>query len=325
MADDTGQPADSGADDNQDTPAPDGAKAPAPEGGAPEGGDGDDGDKPFFDPGDDAPAAAPADWPEDWRAKMAGEDDKMLKRLGRFKSPLDMHKAWLSADKKISSGQLREPFPEDGTDDDKSAWREANEIPAKAEDYDTKLGDGFVIGEEDKPAVDMFLTEMHGANADQGSVTAALSAYYNIQDAMAAEQMESDKDLSVETEEALRAEFGAEYRGQVNAANNFMSSAPGGLGALLAGARLSDGTPLASNVDAVKWFMDLAQQTNPLGTVVPGSGADAAKSVDGEIKELEGMMADRKSEYYKGPKSEDHQKRYRDLVAARERLSAKQK
>lgn len=63
----------------------------------------------------DKPVIAPADWPEDWRSKVAGEDAKELARLQRMGSPADVWKAYRALEAKISSGQLKQGLKPDAT------------------------------------------------------------------------------------------------------------------------------------------------------------------------------------------------------------------
>src|SRR5512135_169053 len=57
---------------------------------------------------DAAPAdkAIVPDWPDDWREKLAGNDEKALKRLGRFASPAGIFKSFRELEAKFSRGEL---------------------------------------------------------------------------------------------------------------------------------------------------------------------------------------------------------------------------
>ena len=57
-------------------------------------------------------ASAPADWPADWRQKLAGEDKKTLERLGRMASPADLFKSYRALEQKVSAGELKKGLPE---------------------------------------------------------------------------------------------------------------------------------------------------------------------------------------------------------------------
>ncbi|HET7409683.1 MAG TPA: hypothetical protein VFJ13_05740, partial [Paracoccaceae bacterium] len=190
---------------------------------------------------DEGKAAAPADWPEDWRQRLAGDDKKALKRLERLGSPKDVMTAYRALERKVSSGELKTGLKEDATPEEVASWRRENGIPEKPEDYDTTLPDGLVIGEDDKPLVGEFLTAMHAKNAHPETVKAALAAYYRIAETQQAAQIEADRGFRREAEDALRAEWGPEYRPNVNAMGNFLDGAPAGLKERLLGARLADG------------------------------------------------------------------------------------
>jgi hypothetical protein len=271
---------------------------------------------------DDKTAVVPADWPEDWRAKLAGGDEKILKRFERYQSPKAVAEALLAAQQKISSGELKTAKPEKATPEQLTEWRKANGIPETPDKYDTSLPNGLVIGEADKPIVDEVLKAAHEADASPAVVKNVLSAYYKAQDVMQAQQAEQDADFKEETESALRAEWGPDYRRNLNQIESFLGSLPEGLGQRLAFARLSDGRPLGADPVAARWLADLAREANPLASVMDNTG-DKAKGLTEEIDGLKAMMGNRTSEYWKGPNAEKHQARYRELITIKERFDKK--
>ena len=139
-------------------------------------------------PDDDGTVIPNATWPEDWRDKFAGDDEKLLGRLKRFAGPENVVKSWLNAEKKISSGQMRFDLPENPTDEDLASYREANGIPGDWTEYSTDLPEGVVFGDEDKAVIDAFLESAHGANMPQEYVTPALQWYHQFQEDSIAEQ-----------------------------------------------------------------------------------------------------------------------------------------
>lgn len=273
----------------------------------------------------DKDIAAPVDWPADWQNKFAGEDEKDLKALSRFKSPVDIFKSWKQATQKISAGKLRAPFPAEGSDDEKAAWRKDNGVPDKADAYLADLPDGLVIGDDDKPGISLFAERMHARGADKGTVQEAIATYYEIQDQAIADRAVKDKQAKIATEEELRAELGAEYRPTMGAVANFLESAPEGVKDLWLNARLGDGTPLASHAPSLRALATWANEINPAGPVVPGSGTNSMQGLTDEIASIEGLMADRSSEYWVGPKAKAHKERYRVLVDARDKMNKRAK
>lgn len=271
----------------------------------------------------DKPAAAPADWPEDWRAKLSDGDEKTLKKLERYQSPKDVAKALRALEAKMSSGQV-EKLTEDATPEQVAAWRKDNGIPEKPEGYLETLK-GLVIGDDDRPVVDSFLTAMHGDNVKPDTVAKALDWYYKSQEAAIADQAAKDKEYKAKSEDALRSEWGSEYRGNVNAIRAFLDTAPpDGDGVpmidLLMGARLSDGTALGDNPAAMKWLSRLASDANPAGFVSPGAGGSQAQSIDDEIDGIKKRMRQDRAGY---DKDEKMQARFEKLLEAREKLSSR--
>lgn len=272
-------------------------------------------------PDDGAPT--PGDFPDDWRAKLAGDDEKALKRLERYKSPKDVWSALESAQKKISAGETVPKLPADATDEQVAEYRKANGIPEKADGYLDALGSGVVIGDEDKELVNSFLESAHAKNAPPEVVGAALDWYYKVQEDQAAAQAEADKQRRDAAADEMRAEWGNEFRGNINSIKAFLESAPVSddgtpLGELLMGARLSDGTPLGDSPAALRWLAKLANDANPAGFVAPGTGQGQIESIEGEIKAIEAKMGT--SEYIKDEKM---QARLRQLYEAQSKLSGR--
>lgn len=272
---------------------------------------------------DDGEQPTPATWPDDWREKLANGDDKLLKRLGRFRSPDGVMKSWLASDQRINSGELKSALPDDATPEQITAWRADNGIPEKSTDYEVSLPDGMVLGEEDKPAVDAFLESAHAANMSPDQVNQSLAWYYQHKDAVEAEQAQFDETSRIETEESLRAEFGGDYRATLGAIKSFLAGAPDGLGDNLFTARMGDGTLLGNSADALRWLADVSLAVNPMAKILPSTGGDPAKGISDEIATIEKAMRsetgpDGKNDYWRDPAM---QARYADLLEARSRAA----
>lgn len=260
------------------------------------------------------------DWPDDWRNKMAGDDEKTLKRLERFQSPADIFKSYRAMEQKVSSGEMKNALKEGASEEELAAWRKDNGIPEKPEGYFENLPEGMAIGEEDKPMFDAVAERIHGINADPKVMKELASWYYEHQEAQSAAQTEKDNEYLRNNDDALRAEWGNEYRGNVNTINAFLKTAfPEGVGDMISQARLPDGSVLGSNAEILKSFVTMARDLNPSITLVPAAGSNAGAAIDDEIKEIESLMGNHSSEYWKGPKSKGIQERYRKLLEFKER------
>lgn len=259
-------------------------------------------------------------WGEGWREHIAKGDEKTLNRLKRFQSPEDLWEMNRNLESKMSSGDLKPGLPKDATPEQLAQWRKDNGIPEKPEGYDLTFDDGLVVGEEDKAIINGFLSKAHESNMAPSQVKEAVRWYYDEIERQAAARSEQDQAVLVQAQDELRGEWGSEYRMNVNLIHGLMDKSPDGLKEAFLGGRLADGTPIGSSVPMLKWLAHLARQDNPVATVVPAAGANQGQAIEDEVKSLESMMGNKFSEYWKGPKAEGMQKRYRELVEAREIL-----
>lgn len=261
-----------------DTPAPTGAKAPVQ-----------------------------ADWPADWRDKFAGGDAAKAARLQRYASPSALADALIAAQNKIRTGEVKPVLTKDAKPEEIAAFREAHGIPEAPDKYD--LGD-LEVPEGEKPMVQKFLGAAHGVNMTPEQVRVSLAAYTEISEAARNDRAAQDNEIKTSTEDALRAEWGNDYRVNINLVTNLLDAAPEGLRDKLLRGRLADGTPIGSSPEALKFLVGLARERNPAGVVVP-SGIATAQSVDDEIQKIEKTMRDDRPAYNRDEKM---QARYRQLL-----------
>jgi hypothetical protein len=252
---------------------------------------------------------------------MSGGDEKMLKQLERYSSPNDVWKKTKALETDLSSGKFKsvKPFPEKGTPEEQNSWRAENGIPEAPEKYQINLGEGIVIGEADKPLIDDFLKFAHAKNVPTAEANAAVQWYFDFAERQAQERHDADMQAKQTFEDTMRAEWGPEYRPNINAINAIMDMGPSGLKEKLLQGRMADGTPLGSDPDFLRLMSNIARIVNPVTTLTPGAGANMAQAIADELTTLKGMMADRSSEYWKGPKAEKNQARYRELIDAQSR------
>ena len=268
-----------------------------------------------------APAAAdvPADWPSDWRTKLS-PDGKHAKTLDRFASPNAVLDSYLALRNRLDSGELKAvtPFPSAGTPEEQVAWRKSNNIPERAEDYALKFSDGLVFGDADKPFVEEFLKVAHASNASPDQVNGMMRWYFDTQERNLIAQEERDSEYLKKSEDTLRAEWGGEYRTNVNIIKGLVDTIPEAARDLFMNARLGDGSALLNHPDMARWLAHTARTINPVATVVPNAGANVSGAIDDEIASIEKVMrTDRKA--YNG--DQKMQERLRNLYSARERAS----
>lgn len=259
---------------------------------------------------------AATDWPEDWRQRAAGTDEKKLKKLERYGSPQAALDALFNAQAKIASGDLKTPLKADATPEEKAAWRAEQGLPDSPKGYDLTLPDGLIVGENDRPLVEDFLTAAHEGDMKPGEVKKVLGWYFAKQQAMVEAQADADADFRAQATETLREEYGPGYKQEVKIALAAFDNAPDGVKDLVLGGRLADGRLLGDHPAVLGWLSRMSREINPIGTVVPGSGTNAVQAVEAEVSSIRKLMSDHKSEYWKGPNSAKLQARYRELTTA---------
>lgn len=256
-------------------------------------------------------------WPDDWRDRAAKGDEKRLAKLSRYASPEAALDALFAAQQKLSSGELKSAKPKGDSPEAIAEWRKENGIPEKPEEY--AMPEGLIIGEQEKPLIDAFIKDMHGANAHPEVVKSAISSYYKMQEEQQAQRMELDEQQREEAVEALREEWGGKYKAYTNLIKGMLDSAPEGVGESIMHARAGDGTALLNNPQVMRWLLGMKLEIDPVATLVP-SGANPTAAIEAEIGTLTKMMGDRSSDYWKGPNAEKNQARYRELVSAQSKM-----
>lgn len=269
------------------------------------------------DPGNDKPTVT-TDFPEDWRDKLAGDDEKFRKQLERYASPNALAKAYRELQTKVSSGELKNnKLPDNPTDEELSAWRKEHNVPDKPSDYINDLPSGVVLGEGDKARVDSFIEVMHGKNVPKDIVQAAIEWNQAQVEAEMQDRYDRNADLQDKTEESLRAEWGPEYKRNINLVGGLLATLPEGAREAFGAATAPDGTAIFNNAEVVRWLVDLARQVNPVGTVVPG--ATNISAIDDELTRIQKVMREDRATYNKDTQM---QERYRQLLEAKERIGA---
>lgn len=264
------------------------------------------------------------DFPDDWREKISAGDEKMLEKLKRYGSPKAVAEALAQVQEKISKGEFKRPLADDATDEQKAEWRKENGIPDTFEGYELKLGDGYVVGDAEKPMINEFLKAMHEDNTLPAVVNKALTTYYKLVEQEKAALDTVDNSRYAETEKTLKQEWGRDYDTNkslvmqhienilpADQVDNFLSG------------RLANGELIENSPAVLRALLGAALQINPGATLVSGEGERGHTQITDEIAGYEKMLRENPTEYWKGPKAEQHQERYRNLLSAKAKLDAK--
>lgn len=253
--------------------------------------------------GDDAEAdagaepdkkAAAGDFPDDWREKLAAGNEKVLARLKRYKSPHDFANAGLAAQDKIRSKDYTAKLPDDATPEQIAEWRQANDIPKDAKEYDIPKVAGHEWTEADTPVLDSFKDAAHKLNLPKGAV-AGVAEWYARQIEAAKEQhqaalTEKDRSDKTATEDALRARLGGEYRPSIQLFSRLLKDPevfPEGTANRLANARFDDGTRVINDPAIADFFIGMARERYGDASFISG---DAKAAMAGEEEQARTIM-----------------------------------
>lgn len=158
-----------------------------------------------------APEAAPAEfsWPDDWAARLAGDDDKEHKHLiGKgWKDPSDVFRGYRELEKKLSSGDFVAKLPENPTDEQLSNWRAKQGIPNEPSEY-MEMGED--VPEETKAMLGQFFDTMHGVNATPDVVKAAMEFVDNFGEGLKDQKIQAVAAAAEKAKYQLVEEFGAD-------------------------------------------------------------------------------------------------------------------
>lgn len=233
-------------------------------------------------------------WPDDWRTQMSGDNATATERLKRFQSPTELAKSYIALEQRLRSGEYkRADAPPDPTKDEAgyTKWREEQGLPIKAEEYNI-VPEGVKIEDLDdggKASLAKFQNAFHKLNVTQDQAKGFSGVVYE----MALEQMQQQAQADAQgidmTEDALRAEWGNEFRNNVMMNKSHVTKIFGEeVGAAFFDARLPNGQRLGNVPEISKAINNWARSEG--GDVLYDAGGATANSIDGRIAEIETMM-----------------------------------
>jgi hypothetical protein len=271
-----------------------------------------------------------SDWPQDWRARFAGDDADALKRLERFQAPADVFKSYRELERRVSSGELKappKPLAKEASPEQAAAWRKEQGLPDSAEAFvkGLALPNGVVPGEADRDMLEAFADTAFKNNWNGDQFNQAVAWYYEQQDARQAQQIERDEAFRQTALIELGKEWGPQqFQVNLNAMQNMLALFPQGVADSLLAGRMADGSRIGDNPGVLRALVHLARELNPAATVLPAGGDLSAKGIEGRMAEIQKMMGDYRSDYWQGPRAADLQKEFRELVEAQEKMRGRQ-
>ena len=251
---------------------------------------------------------------------MAGDDPKALTYFKRYNQPGNVGKALMAMRQKMDAGETARAKP-DGTDDAAlNEWRAQAGIPDESKGYLENMPDGLVIGEDDMPIAESFAAYMHGKDASPNVVHDGLGWYLEHEQEVIAARAELDQKGRATNEDTMRARWGQEYRVNLNGVTSlFNSHGAAGLLDRFFEARFADGSLVGDDPDTLEFLSQVNRTINPHGVITPAEGQTAIQTIKTRMTELNALMSDKNSRYWKGAEAEGLQAEWRQLDEARER------
>jgi len=250
-----------------------------------------------------------------WRDAFAGDDEKFKSQLERYNTPADLGNAFREQRATISGGNLKTGLAEGATEDDIKAYRETNGIPLESDGYLENLPEGLVLGEDDKEIFADFAGAMHEMNVEPAVMHKVIDWYNGFAEDQQDTLAEIDHSHHQETEDALRTEWGTDYRANINLVGSLIESTFGEENAnALLNARDAEGRAIMNIPGVLEGLANLSRKINPVAQLAPKSGRTPDQTLEDEIGEIEKYMKEDRAKYNKDEKA---QARLRELYQIR--------
>jgi hypothetical protein len=253
--------------------------------------------------------------------KIKQSDEKLAKTLERYSSVDDVTKALFEAKQLISKGVKEPELPKNATEEQIKEYREKVGVPTAPNEY--KFPEGVTVKEEDKPLWDLFGKFAIENNISQKDFNKLAPAYYAME-ASIREQAEKDfKEVTRSQDGGIKELWGSDAADNMKANEAFLINAGGEeLAQMLLGAISADGKPLGNNPAVAKWLNEQARQAG-YADLMPYNNQSSVDDLNTKIQNLEKMMGDHNSAYWKGEHAPAKQEEYRKLISLRDKITAK--
>ncbi len=242
-------------------------------------------------------AGKPA-WPDDWRAQMASGDAKAARLLERYTSPDAVGKALMSAQQRIRSGEAKlRPGPE-ASEEQLAEWRLERGVPETADGYDVPIpldGKYEDLDEFGKASIDAFRGTFHELDMPPDHAEKIMSVANDVALKQLERQAETDAMRQEDTEDALRMDWGTDYRKNIALNAQFMQDRLGDDWQSFVTARTPQGLRLADDPKFNRFINQMARSEG--GTVLQTGETAAGHNVQARIEEIRKIMSTDYSKY----------------------------
>jgi len=266
------------------------------------------------DSGEEPSGSTPPTWPEDWRDKFAGKDEKLRQRLERFASPENIIKSWQEAENKIRSGQYKRELSGEPDENEIKAFRKERGIPDDPEQYPVEEPKDVPFTEADKAIFGDFKKFAHEANLDP-KLAKSLSEWFFTRRAQEVQEFnEKIYEADINARAELQAEYGKEFKHNIALAQNFLNEAMGDKAEALLQLTMADGLKLGSHPEFVRLIVNTAKQYSPEAMISDVRGDNlGGKPIEQQIREAQELLRTGKPDDERKYYSKEHQDHIRSL------------
>lgn len=219
--------------------------------------------------------------------------------LARYASEADFGKAHGELYKRLHSGEYKRDLPKDATPEQAAEWRKERGIPDNPDGYGAvSLPGGVVLGDNDKPVVALYDKFFHENNIAPDLRNRIIGRHYEIQEALATERDERDSTFRTQADDALRAEWGADYRANLNAVQNFLDSYfPAEVANQIRAGRTHDGVKIGNDPRILKVLAQVARELDPAATLVNPAGGTPGQTVGQRLDAIRAIRVNKPDEW----------------------------
>jgi hypothetical protein len=221
--------------------------------------------------------AAPADWPTDWRERLAGKDDGFGKLLKRFTSPENFAKAYTGLQKKLSTAPTVPTLPENATEEQVAEYRKAIGVPETPDGYGVAFAPEVQADDRLNTMLQSYLSFAHERNLPPSAVKAAVEWQQGEIIRQREEQTAAAARERARVQQELRREYGADFKRNLGLADEFLDAHPG-LKKYVRGD--------SPDLELVRDIVALALDAAPEDRLMDGDGDSGGRSLDEQVAEL---------------------------------------
>jgi hypothetical protein len=238
-------------------------------------------------------------WPPDWREQFVqgiedpGEREKALNQMKRYQSPAEVAKGNLAMRQRISSGEYTRVLPDDATPEQVAEWRAEHGYPEDPSGYELPVamdGKPEDMNEGQKAVYEGWQKFFHDKRVSP-ALAKEMTEYANDVFAAQMEAMaETDAKLADTSEDALRTDWGQDFRNNVAMNNKLLQDTLGEDGAQnFLNARMADGTLVKHSVEVAK-LLNKAARDSGLSSSWESGEVVGGEDLLNRKAEIEGIM-----------------------------------